>query len=225
MGHDLVPAADHARSNAAPAQLALTDCERVISYEELDIRARRLARRLRDLGAGRDVLVGVALDRSAELVVATLGALYAGAAYVPLDCEYPAERIAFMLQDAAPAVVVSSDRLAARLPRGAWHTLMIDEASGGDALAAEAVGGDATPASLAYVIYTSGSTGRPKGVEVTHASLANLVSWHRRAFGVTAADRASQLSSPGFDAAVWEVWPSLASGATVPIAEDERRLH
>src|SRR2546428_120342 len=161
MGHDLVPSAVHARSNAAPAQLALTDCERVISYEELDIRARRLARRLRELGAGRDVLVGVALDRSAEFVVAALGALYAGAAYVPLDCQYPAERIAFMLQDAAPAVVVSDARLAARLPRGAWPTLMIDVADGGDALAAEAVGADSTGSSLAFVIYPSRLTGRP----------------------------------------------------------------
>jgi len=224
MAHDIVPSAIHSRSSDAPTHIAVSDRRHVLTYEALDVQARRLARRLRELGAGRDVLVGVALDRSAELVVATLGALYAGAAYVPLDCEYPAERIAFMLQDAAPAVVVSSDRLAARLPRGAWHTLMIDEAAGGDALAAEAVGGDATAASLAYVIYTSGSTGRPKGVEVTHASLANLVSWHRRAFSVTAEDRASQLSSPGFDAAVWEVWPSLASGASVHIAEDERRL-
>src|SRR3989442_5416669 len=144
MGHYLVPSAVHARSNAAPAQLALTDRERVISYEELDIRARRLARRLRELGAGRDVLVGVALDRSAEFVVAALGALYAGAAYVPLDCQYPAERIAFMLQDAAPAVVVSDARLAARLPRGAWPTLMIDVADGGDALPAEAGGAGST---------------------------------------------------------------------------------
>src|SRR5262249_61684775 len=117
-------------------------------------------------GAGRDVLGGVALDRSAEFVVATLAALYAGAAYVPLDGEYPAERIAFMLQDAAPAVVVSSDRLAARLPRGPWHTLMIDEAAAGDALAAEALGGDAPAASLPHAIYTSAPTGRPKVVLV-----------------------------------------------------------
>src|SRR3989454_5274212 len=224
MGHDLVPSAVHARSNAAPAQLALTDRERVISYEELDIRARRLARRLRELGAGRDVLVGVALDRWAEFVAAALGRLYAGPAYVPLDCQYPAERIAFMLQDAAPAVVVSDARLAARLPRGAWPTLMIDVADGGDALAAEAVGADSTASSLAYVIYTSGSTGRPKGVEVTHGNLTNLVRWHHRAFGVTAEDRASQLSSPGFDAAVWEVWAYLASGASVHFADDQSRL-
>src|SRR5438874_4781984 len=140
MAHDIVPSAIHSRSSDAPTHIAVTDRRHVLTYEALDVQARRLARRLRELGAGRDVLVGVALDRSAELVVATLGALYVGAAYVPLDCEYPAERIAFMLQDAAPAVVVSSDRLAARLPRGAWHTLMIDEAAGGDALAAEAVG-------------------------------------------------------------------------------------
>src|SRR5207244_12999036 len=88
-----------ARSSAAPTPVAAGDRRHALPYEALDVRARRLARRLRELGAGRDVLVGVALDRSAELVVATLGALYAGAAYVPLDCEYPAERIAFMLQD------------------------------------------------------------------------------------------------------------------------------
>src|SRR3989449_10251142 len=122
MAHDIVPSAIHSRSSNARTHIAVSDRRHALTYEALDVQARRLARRLRDLGAGRDVLVGVALDRSAELVVATLGALYAGAAYVPLDCEYPAERIAFMLQDAAPAVVVSSDRLAARLPRGAWHT-------------------------------------------------------------------------------------------------------
>src|SRR5207244_13266001 len=99
MAHDIVPSAIHSRSSNAPTHIAVSDRRHVLTYEALDVQARRLARRLRELGAGRDVLVGVALDRSAELVVATLGALYAGAAYVPLDCEYPAERIAFMLQD------------------------------------------------------------------------------------------------------------------------------
>src|SRR5438445_492569 len=137
MAHDIVPSAIHSRSSDAPTHIAVSDRRHVLTYEALDVQARRLARRLRELGAGRDLLVGVAIDRSAEFVVATLGALYAGAAYVPLDCEYPAERIAFMLQDAAPAVVVSNDRLAARLPRRPWHTLMIDEAAGVDAPALE----------------------------------------------------------------------------------------
>src|SRR5262252_11161083 len=98
MRHDLVLSAIHACSISAPEYVAVTDRQRVVTYEQLDLRARQLARQLRELGAGRDALVGVMLDRSPELIVAALGALYAGAAYLPLDTGYPAERIAFMLQ-------------------------------------------------------------------------------------------------------------------------------
>ncbi len=224
MDRDLVPGSVHAQAGAGPSSLALVDGRGLLDYGTLDIRARRLARRLRDLGAGREVVVGIALDHPVDFIVAALGTLYAGAAYLPIDCEYPAERIAFMLQDAAPAVVVSDARWASRLPRGAWPTLMIDVALAGDVIAPETIGADATAESLAYVIYTSGSTGRPKGVEITHGGLANLVSWHRRAFAVTPADRASQVSSLGFDAFGWEVWPYLASGASIHVADDEHRL-
>src|SRR5262245_53138727 len=211
MGVDLVPHLVHAQCLADASRPAVADRAGGLTYQALDVRARRLAGRLRQLGAGRDVLVGITLDRSVDFFVAALGTLYAGAAYVPIDPAYPADRIAFMLADAAPAVVISDARLARRLPRGTWHALTIDAAaSSDDALASEMCGADATADGLAYVIYTSGSTGRPKGVEITHGSLVNLVRWHQRAFAVTPPDRASQLASPGFDAAVWEIWPYLA---------------
>ena len=224
MDFDLVPRVVRARLSTVAARPAVVDSGSVVTYAQLDVRARRLARHLRNAGAGPDVLVAIALDRSSDFVVAALATLYASSAYVPIDCDYPTERVAFMLGDAVPAVLISSTAVAARLPRGAWSTVVLGTDVEGPELEVDAVATDLTPDSLAYVIYTSGSTGRPKGVEITHGGLANLVAWHRRAFSVTADDRASQLSSLGFDAAVWELWPYLAAGASVHIVDDGSRL-
>jgi amino acid adenylation domain-containing protein len=129
-----------------------------------------------------------------------------------------------MLKDSGAHVVVSVSSLAGKLPAGSWHVITLD----GDAekIAAQPATPPqhaAKPDDLAYIIYTSGSTGQPKGVEIPHAGLSNLVAWHRRAFQVTAADRASSLASLGFDAAVWEIWPYLASGASLHLAEERVR--
>src|SRR2546430_17403743 len=128
-----------------------------------------------------------------------------------------------MLDDAAAPVVVTSAALAGRLPAGPWTALALDgpwtAVPAGPPEAADVGAGD-----LAYVIYTSGSTGRPKGVEITHGSLLNLVWWHRRAFAVTAADRATQLASPSFDAAVWETWPYLTAGAALRVPDEATRV-
>jgi amino acid adenylation domain-containing protein len=215
--------ASHAAS--APERPAVVDPNGTLSYGELDRRSDQLAAALRAAGVGPEVCVGLFLERSAEFVTAALAVLKAGAAYLPLDPSTPPDRAAFVLTDAAAPLVLSHRGKAAALPPGAWRVLELDgpEGSAVRRRDAEPVRADAPADGLAYVIYTSGSTGRPKGVEVTRANLANLVAWHRAAFGVTADDRASQVAGLGFDAAVWEIWPHLAAGATLFIADEVTR--
>jgi amino acid adenylation domain-containing protein len=177
------------------------------------------------LGVGPQVPVGLFLERSFELVIGALGILKAGGAYLPLDPTYPSERLSFMLNDADVSVLVTDQRHAERPPKGSWEVIALDSnwpLAAGCSDNAPAIG--AKPEHLAYVIYTSGSTGQPKGVEVTHASLLNLVLWHQRAFTVTPTDRATQLASPGFDAAVWELWPYLTAGASVHLPDEATRV-
>ncbi|HEX6901809.1 MAG TPA: non-ribosomal peptide synthase/polyketide synthase, partial [Thermoanaerobaculia bacterium] len=197
-----------------------------LTYRELMDRARRVAAWLRLQGVGVETRVPVVMERSAELVVAALAVLEVGGAYVPLDPANPAERLAWQLEDTwteSPArVLLTSSALAESLEFPAARILRVDadlEGLAGEYVSASPV----APGSAAYVIYTSGSTGRPKGVVISHGSLANLVDWHRRTYGVTPADRAALVAGPGFDAAVWEMWPYLASGASLWVpAEDVR---
>jgi amino acid adenylation domain-containing protein len=212
----------HLRAVARPDASAVSATNRRLSYRELDVWTDRLAGHLCRLGVGRNVLVGLCLDRSIEFVVGALGILKAGGAYVPMDPDYPTDRLEFMLTDTRAGVLIADRSTAARLPPGGWRVIQVDEAL--DDRASPGVVAVTTPSDLAYVIFTSGSTGRPKGVEITHGGLLNLVAWHQREFGVSAADRATQLASPGFDAAVWEVWPYLTSGASVHIPDEETRL-
>jgi amino acid adenylation domain-containing protein len=208
---------------ATPDAVALTSGGRVLTYGELEARANRLAHRLRSLGVGPDVLVAICLPRSTELAIGALGILKAGGTYLPLDPSYPPDRLGFILRDARPPVLLAPERVAERLPRGPWRVLSLD--------AEECASHPSTPPKteltgqhLAYVIYTSGSTGRPRGVQVTHEGLLNLVLWHRRAFAVGPKDRATLFASPGFDAAVWELWPYLTSGASVHVPDEDTRL-
>jgi amino acid adenylation domain-containing protein len=219
--HALVEAA----ALASPEAIALVHAGETLSYGELVARSRRLARLLRARGVGPEVAVAVCAERSLAWAVGLLAILEAGGAYVPLDPALPAERLAYMLRDCAAPVVLTERRLAARLPAVGAVPLLLDggwEAAAGEAdglLAAAPV--EVTASHLAYVIYTSGSTGRPKGVEVTHGSLLHLIAWHLAAHAVSAADRATQLAGVGFDAAVWELWPYLACGASVYLAAPE----
>jgi amino acid adenylation domain-containing protein len=221
----VVPELFAAQAARTPEALAVVAPDRTLTYGELDAEANRLANYLRARGVGPEVRVGLCLERSAALIVGALGILKAGGAYVPLDAAYPAERLAFMLQDAGVPVLLTQEKLVAQLPVGPWETVALDADAARIArespLAPEFT---ATADNLAYAVYTSGSTGRPKGVEIEHGGLLNLVCWHQDAFAVTAADRATQLASPAFDAAVWELWPYLTAGAAIVVPDEQTRV-
>jgi amino acid adenylation domain-containing protein len=215
-------ASQAARTPDAPA---VACGEALLTYRALDDRANRLAHHLRRRGIQAEARVGVCLERGAEMLVCQLAVMKAGGAYVPLDPAYPAERLAFMLEDSGAAVLLTRAALRDRLPARTGMQAVCVDAQGAEIAAecADAPEVAATGRNLAYVIYTSGSTGTPKGVGVEHASLANLCAWHAEAFAVTPADRATQMASPAFDAAAWEVWPYLARGACVDVAPQEVR--
>jgi amino acid adenylation domain-containing protein len=220
----LVPQLVARQAASAPDAIALAAGSEVLTYRELDRQANRLAHLLQAMGVGPETVVGVYLERSPATVMTALAILKAGAAYLPLDEATPSERLGFMLQDAGISVLVTRSRLIGKVPSGKFQVLNLDHKDSEiRAGAADPPAVHLTPQSLAYVIFTSGSTGQPKGVEITHAGLQNLVHWHGRAFQVTSADRASHQSGLGFDAAVWEVWPYLAMGASVHFPDEKIR--
>jgi amino acid adenylation domain-containing protein len=169
-----------------------------------------------------EVPVGICMARSADLVVSALAVLKAGGAYLPIDPTYPTNRIAQLLEDSQAPLVLTQPCLASQIPCGRWENIAVNNAE----LENESGAPPRTevkPDNLAYVIFTSGSTGRPKGVQITHRNLLNLIAWHQRAFQIGPSDRATLHASPGFDAAVWELWPYLASGSSLYIVDEEVR--
>jgi amino acid adenylation domain-containing protein/non-ribosomal peptide synthase protein (TIGR01720 family) len=198
-----------------------------LSYAELEMRANRLAHLLIGRGVGPERIVALALPRSVEIVVAQLAVVKAGAAFLPVDPAYPPERIAFMLTDAAPALVITMAEQAAELPPvvAAPDVLAVDDPGTGRALAdlpdySPADADRLSPLELAhpaYVIYTSGSTGRPKGVVVSHRGLANFSAAEVDHYAVRTGDRVLQFSSPSFDASVLELCMSLPVGAALVV--------
>jgi amino acid adenylation domain-containing protein len=207
-----------------PHLIALIGQSLSLSYAELDTQSSQLAHYLQSLGVEPSVRVGICLTRSLRNIVAALAVLKAGGAYVPLDPTYPSDRLAFILEDADVAVLLTEQHVGEVLPLGHWHRVMLDsDAPTIMAYPAVAPPGTVSREDLAYLIYTSGSTGAPKGVQITHDNLLNLVRWHQSAFSITAQDRATQLASFGFDAAVWEIWPYLTAGAAVHVTPDSVR--
>ncbi|MFB9443510.1 amino acid adenylation domain-containing protein [Dactylosporangium vinaceum] len=201
-----------AQVHRTPDAPAVTFEGRSWTYAELDTAAGRVAGRLRRLGVGPGSLVAVCAERSHELVAALLGVLKAGAAYVPLDPEYPADRLAFMLTDAAAPVVLTQGHLSAVLPETAAAVVLLESIDDDPA------GADATPDDLAYVIYTSGSTGRPKGVGNTHRGIVNRLDWMQRQYGLDATDAVLQKTPASFDVSVWEFFWPLLTGARLVLA-------
>ncbi|HEU5231032.1 MAG TPA: condensation domain-containing protein, partial [Ktedonobacteraceae bacterium] len=204
-----------------PQEVAISAGGQELSYGELNRQANRLARRLRKLGVGPERVVGIYAERSQMLVVGLLATLKAGGAYLPLEPGQPRERLAYELQDASAALVLTQPELRGQAASFGIPVVCLDEwqEESEESNLECAVQAE----NLAYVIYTSGSTGMPKGVGLTHKSLINLVCWHQQVFTILPADRASHLAGLGFDASVWELWPYLASGSSLCLVDDQTR--
>ncbi|MGW2378204.1 amino acid adenylation domain-containing protein, partial [Kitasatospora sp. NPDC001683] len=220
-----VPALFEAQVARTPDAPAVLFADTALSYAELNRRANRLARLLIGRGIGPESVVALMLPRSADLVVAMLGVLKAGAGYLPVDPDYPAERIAYLFADGAPALTVTTGALAAALPVGTEH-IVLDTAGSADLPDDDVQDRDRrSPLDLghpAYVIFTSGSTGQPKGVVATHRGVAGLLAAQRDRLVVGPGDRVLQFASFSFDAAFWELVMALLSGATLVLAEPDR---
>ena len=205
-----------------PERQALVVGDESLTFLELERRANRIAHRLRDTGVCSGQLVGVCLERTTDLVAALLGVLKSGAAYVPLDPTYPADRLAYVLQDAAAAVLVTDDRVASSLGRIPCRVLSLDgdaqQIEGGPPTRLEPL---ATGQDLAYVIYTSGSTGRPKGVQIEHAAVVNFVQAMADRPGLGSGDTLLAVTTASFDIAVLELFLPLYVGARIVLASTE----
>ncbi|MFJ4068427.1 non-ribosomal peptide synthase/polyketide synthase [Pseudomonas sp. NPDC089996] len=205
-----------ARQPQAPA---LTFADRTLSYAELNAEANCLAAHLRGLGVGPDVLVGIAAERSVEMVVGLLAILKAGGAYVPLDPEYPQDRLAYMFEDSGIALLLTQSHLRDGLPIPAGLAVLdLDRAQAWSALDAHNPDVALHPENLAYVIYTSGSTGKPKGAGNRHVALHNRLAWMQEAYQLGAADSVLQKTPFSFDVSVWEFFWPLMEGARLVMA-------
>ncbi|WP_255950100.1 non-ribosomal peptide synthetase [Streptomyces odontomachi] len=219
-----VPALFAARAAAVPGAPALLYQGREVAYGDLLARVNRFARHLADRGVGPGSVVALMVPRSPEMVTAALGVLTAGAVYLPVDPAYPDDRIAYMIENARPAVVVTTTAIRHRVPAGAPVLVLDDPATVAQIAAHDLTAPTVplTPASPAYLIYTSGSTGRPKGVLVGHRSVAALVAEGRR-FGVRQGTRVLQFAALSFDAAAWELCTTLTVGGTLVLPDDIER--
>ncbi|MFI2238203.1 non-ribosomal peptide synthase/polyketide synthase [Streptomyces chrestomyceticus] len=212
-----------------PGALAVLSDSGTLTYQELNVRANRLAHLLLSRGIGPGHVVALAFPRGAGLIVALLATLKAGAAYLPLDTGYPAERLAFMLDDARPSLLLTG--VAGQEIPGSGRLSRLDLDDGDGHLAGQPdtdpgaeQAGRPDPAHPAYVIYTSGSTGVPKGVAVTHAGAAALAATQADSFGAGPGSRVLQFASPSFDAAFWELCMAMLTGAALVVAPAERLL-
>ncbi|MGR6616182.1 amino acid adenylation domain-containing protein [Pseudomonas rhodesiae] len=207
-----------AQAKRQPQATALVFAEQRIDYAELNRRANRLAHRLIEAGVGPDVRVGLAVERSFDMVIGLLAVLKAGGAYVPLDPDYPRERLAYMLDDSGVQLLLTQAPLLSQLPiPQGLETLVLGESSFetySEQNPAVALDGE----NLAYVIYTSGSTGQPKGAGNRHSALLNRLQWMQEAYGLSAADSVLQKTPFSFDVSVWEFFWPLMTGSRLVIA-------
>jgi amino acid adenylation domain-containing protein len=206
-----------AQVERTPNAIAVVFEDQQLTYHELNCRANQLAHHLQSLDVEPEVLVGICVERSLEMVVGLLAILKAGSAYVPLSPSYPKERLAFMLADAEVPILLTQEKLVENLPEHQAQIVCLETEN----FSKENPISEVTPENLAYVIYTSGSTGKPKGVLIPHQGLLNLVFWHQQAFNVTEKDKSTQLASLAFDAHVWELWPYLSAGASIYLLRNE----
>lgn len=201
-----------------PEAVALVFAGQQLTYRQLNVRANGLAHRLRERGVGPDVLVGIALERSVDMVVGLLAILKAGGAYVPLDPEYPQDRLAYMIEDSRIQLLLTHRNV--QLPACPHiHTLMLDELDDWLTWPADNLAFAGHPGNLAYVIYTSGSTGKPKGAANTHEALLNRLFWMQDAYALRTDDKVLQKTPFSFDVSVWEFFWPLMTGARLVLAQ------
>ena len=211
-----------------PQKLALRFLGKAMSYSELNYKANQLACFLRGEGVGPDTVVGIFLERSIEMIIGILGVLKAGGAYLPLDPNYPPDRLSFMIEDASkndpgnPLIILTQETLLDHIPVVGKKITCIDRdwVKIGE-FPSENLPLVSSPDNLAYVIYTSGSTGLPKGTLLTHRGLCNLNEVQRRSFRIEAESKILQFSALSFDASVWEIFMALGNGATLVMAPQE----
>ena len=217
-GSCCLPELFEARAARAPDAVAVVCEGEALTYGELNARANQLAHHLRGLGIGPEVVVGLCVERSLEMVIGILGILKAGGAYLPLDPAYPKDRLDYLLDDAGTLVLLTQEKLLACLPGTAAKIVCLDRDASLWALAADAdLPPLCGPANLAYVIYTSGSTGRPKGVMVTHGNATGLFVSTEAAFGFGPEDVWTLFHSYAFDFSVWEMWGALLYGGRLVV--------
>src|SRR5271157_20951 len=211
-----------AQARRTPDATAVVFENRHLTYAELNRRANQLAHYLRNLGVGPDILVGIEVERSLEMIVGLLGILKAGGAYVPLDPAFPHDRLAFMLEDAEAPVLLTQQGLVESLPESSAKVVCLD--TGWREIAQESTenpAATAKPEDLAYVIYTSGSTGKPKGVQVLHRGVVNFLTSMAQRPGMTARDRVLSVTTLSFDIAGLEIYLPLSLGASCEIVSRE----
>ncbi|MCZ4087496.1 non-ribosomal peptide synthetase, partial [Streptomyces antarcticus] len=220
-----VPEEFELRAAATPDAPAIVDDVVSLSYEEANARANRLAHHLRELGVGPEVLVGICLERSPELILAVLAVLKAGGAYLPLDPEAPAERLGFMVEDAGTRFLLTSRELLGAVRTGdGITTVLVDEPGDPGGLPASNPEPLTTQDNLAYVIYTSGSTGKPKGAMVRRDGMGNHLLAKIEDLGMGAADSVVQNAPPAFDISVWQMLSPLVLGGRVRVVDAETAL-
>ncbi|WP_225912764.1 non-ribosomal peptide synthetase/type I polyketide synthase [Nostoc flagelliforme] len=210
------------QTERTPEAVAVIFEDQQLNYRELNARANQLAHHLQTLGVGPEVLVGICVERSIEMVVGLLGILKAGGAYVPLDPSYPQERLSYMLADSGVEVLLTHSELLSSLPSPTARVVCLDsDCSAIEQHSQENLDVGVSADNLAYVIYTSGSTGLPKGAMNTHQGIRNRLLWMQDAYQLTSSDRVLQKTPFSFDVSVWEFFWPLLTGARIVIAKPE----
>jgi amino acid adenylation domain-containing protein len=208
--------------SAAPEATALVDVDNRFTYRELNTRANQLAHRLIAMGVSPGSIVPIYLERSADLVVAMLGVMKAGAAYLPIDVDYPEIRVHYMIREVDATYIISTSQQHTAIASTKTRIFNIEDIP--NDTDDNNPGVDIDGNDMACVIYTSGSSGKPKGVVIEHSGISNLVRWHIAEYGVDNVSRATSMAGVAFDAFGWEIWPYLAAGAAIYIVRDEQRL-
>lgn len=222
--HELIHDLFEEQAQLTPDVIAVTHGQQSMTYAELNGRANQLARYLRERGTSPDMVVGICIERSPEMVVALLGIMKSGAAYLPLDPNYPRERLKHMLEDADPPLILTQEKLLAALPETRAQVIPVGqkllELAGSDRANLCADDLSLTGENLVYVIYTSGSTGRPKGTAMPHRAMVNLVTWQHANLGSQEAQRVLQFAALSFDVAFQEIFTTLCTGGTLVLLDE-----